>query len=131
MAAGQRVTAKDMEGMLKAQARTNRGILPGDVVYVHTAGERNWRDPRHRKGLSYDAARYLAEQRIVAVGLDAPRPRLALVHRDPAAARKSCGRIVDPASGDRRAYSTCEKMSARPTTETAHRAVRSQGIPAR
>jgi hypothetical protein len=104
MAAGQRVTARDMEGMLKAQALT---------------------------GLGRELARYLAEQSIVAVGLDAPRPRVALVHRDPAAARKSCARIGDPASGDRRAYSTCEKMSARPTTETAHRAVRSQGIPAR
>src|SRR5438067_2694555 len=79
MVAGQLVTAKDIEGMLKAQQLINRGILPGDVVYVHTGWGENWRDPDTEKlyyaaapGLSYDAARYLAQKRIVAVALDAP-----------------------------------------------------------
>src|SRR5205823_8382760 len=72
MAAGQLVTAKDIEGMLKAQALTNRGILPGDVVYVHTGWGEKWRDPDTEgvyytaaPGLSYDAARYLGDKRIV------------------------------------------------------------------
>ena len=79
LAAGQRVTAKDIEGMLKAQQLTNRGILPGDVVFINTGWGENWRDPDTEKvyynaapGLSYDAAQYLGEKRIVAVGLDAP-----------------------------------------------------------
>jgi kynurenine formamidase len=79
MQAGQFVTAKDIEGMLRAQALSNRGILPGDVVYVHTGWGEKWRDPDTEKvyyaaapGISYDAARYLGEKRIVAIGLDAP-----------------------------------------------------------
>jgi kynurenine formamidase len=53
--------------------------LPGDVVYVHTGWGENWHDPDTDKvyygrapGLAYDAARYLGERRIVAIGLDAP-----------------------------------------------------------
>src|SRR5688572_12797807 len=36
MKGGELVTAADVQGMLKAQGLTGRGILPGDVVYVHT-----------------------------------------------------------------------------------------------
>ena len=77
--AGQLVTAKDIEGMLKAQGIGRRGILPGDVVYVYTGWSDHWQDPDTDKvyysqapGLSYDAARYLGDKRIVAIGLDTP-----------------------------------------------------------
>ena len=79
MKGGELVTAADIRGMLKAQGLASRGILPGDVVYVHTGWGEHWRDPDTRKlyytqapGLSYDAAQYLGERRIVAVGLDTP-----------------------------------------------------------
>jgi len=65
--------------MLKAQGLGERGILPGDVVYVYTGWGDQWRDPDTDKvyysqapGLAYDAARYLGERRIVAIGLDTP-----------------------------------------------------------
>jgi kynurenine formamidase len=80
MKAGQRVTRKDIEAMLKAQGLGRRGIQHGDVVYVRTGwGEQHWRDPDTEKryyanapGLAYDAAQYLGERRVVAVGLDTP-----------------------------------------------------------
>jgi len=79
MAAGELVTARHVEGMLKAQGLARRGILPGDVVYVYTGWSERWQDPDLDKvyyssapGLAYDAARYLADKRIVAIGLDTP-----------------------------------------------------------
>ena len=79
MRAGELVTARHIEEMVKAQGLGKRGILGGDVVYVHTGWGEHWRDPDTEKtyyaaapGLAYDAARYLADKRIVAVGLDAP-----------------------------------------------------------
>jgi kynurenine formamidase len=77
--AGELVTAADIDAMLKAQGLARRGILPGDVVYVHTGWGELWADPDRDKlyyskapGLSFDAARYLGERHIVAVGLDTP-----------------------------------------------------------
>jgi kynurenine formamidase len=79
MKAGELVSAADIQAMLKAQGLARRGILPGDVVYVNTGWGEHWSDPDTQKvyysaapGLSYDAARYLGERRIVAIGLDAP-----------------------------------------------------------
>jgi kynurenine formamidase len=79
MKAGELVTAKDIEAMLKAQGLGQRGILPGDVLYIYTGWSDYWSDPDTEKsyyskapGLSYDAARYLGERRIVAIGLDTP-----------------------------------------------------------
>lgn len=79
MKAGELVTAQHIQEMLKAQGLGARGILPGDVVYVHTGWGQLWRDPDTEKvyysrapGLSYDAARFLGERRIVAIGLDTP-----------------------------------------------------------
>lgn len=79
MKAGQLVTAKDIEAMIKSQGLARRGILPGDVLYVYTGWSDHWQDPDTDKvyysqapGLSYDAARYLGDKRIVAVGLDTP-----------------------------------------------------------
>ena len=79
MQAGELVTAQDIQGMLKAQGLVRRGILYGDVVYIYTGWSDRWRDPDTEKvyyaqapGLSYDAARYLGERRVVAIGLDTP-----------------------------------------------------------
>jgi kynurenine formamidase len=79
MKAGELVSAEHIQQMLKAQGLGQRGILPGDVVYVYTGWSDAWRDPDTEKvyyskapGLSYDAARYLGERRIVAIGLDTP-----------------------------------------------------------
>jgi kynurenine formamidase len=79
MKPGELVTAKDIEGMLKAQGLVWRGLLPGDVLYVYTGWSDLWRDPDTEKvyytkapGLSFDAARYVGERRIVAVALDTP-----------------------------------------------------------
>ena len=79
MNAGEVVTAEHIEAMLKAQGLQERGILPGDVVFVYTGWSDHYRDPDTEKvyyskapGLSYDAARYLGERRVVAAGLDTP-----------------------------------------------------------
>ena len=79
MNAGEMVTAEHIEAMLKAQGLGERGILPGDVVFVYTGWSDHYRDPDTKKvyysmapGLSYDAAKYLGERRVVAAGLDTP-----------------------------------------------------------
>ena len=79
MNAGEVVTAEHIEAMLKAQGLGERGILPGDVVFVYTGWSDHYRDPDTKKvyysmapGLSYDAAKYLGERRVVAAGLDTP-----------------------------------------------------------
>ena len=79
MKAGDTVTAAHIDAMLKAQGLSKRGILPGDVVYVHTGWGDYWKDPDVDKvyyskapGLAYDAAVYLGKKRIVAIGLDTP-----------------------------------------------------------
>ena len=79
MEAGQLVTAKDIEAMLKAQGLGKRGILPGDIVLVHTGWGDFWKDPDTEKfyytkapGLSYDAAQYIGRRRAVAIALDTP-----------------------------------------------------------
>jgi kynurenine formamidase len=76
---GELVTAKHLDEMLKAQGIARRGILPGDVVYVRTGWGDHWKDPDTEKfyyakapGISFDAAHYLAQRRIVAISLDAP-----------------------------------------------------------
>ncbi|MBL8378303.1 MAG: cyclase family protein [Burkholderiales bacterium] len=79
MKAGEVITAADIEAMLKAQGLAKRGILPGDVVYIHTGWGELWKDPdidrvyyTKAPGISYGAAQYLGKKRIVAVGLDTP-----------------------------------------------------------
>jgi kynurenine formamidase len=79
MADGELVTAAHIEAMLRAQGLGKRGILPGDMVWIHTGWSENWKDGEDGSkyyamapGLSVDAARLLAAKRIVAVGLDAP-----------------------------------------------------------
>ncbi len=79
MQPGQVVTAADIEAMLKAQGLENRGLIPGDVLYIYTGWGDNWKDPDTEKfyyskgpGLAYDAARYIAEKKVVLLALDNP-----------------------------------------------------------
>jgi kynurenine formamidase len=79
--AGQLITAQDLEGMLQAQGLGWRGLLAGDVLYLYTGWEARWTDAEGAQayysggpGLSLDAAKYLAEKAITAVGLDGPFP---------------------------------------------------------
>ena len=79
MADGEVVTAAHIEAMLKAQGLGRRGILPGDMVWIHTGWSENWKEgdaasPYYAMapGLAVDAAKWLAARRVVAVGLDAP-----------------------------------------------------------
>jgi kynurenine formamidase len=76
---GQLVTAQDIETMLKAQGMENRGLLPGDVLYIYTGWGDLWKDPDTEKvyytkgpGLSYDASKYLEQKSVVLVALDNP-----------------------------------------------------------
>ncbi len=76
---GTLVTKADIEAMLTAQGLDWRGILPGDVVYIYTGWGDNWSDPDKDKsyyskgpGLAIDAAKYLAERKIVLLALDNP-----------------------------------------------------------
>src|SRR5215471_14855768 len=79
MEAGQLVKAVDIEAMLQAQGLQNRGLLPGDVLYIYTGWGDNWKDPDTEKfyytkgpGLAYDAAKYIEEKQIVLIALDNP-----------------------------------------------------------
>jgi len=79
---GERVTAEDIRGMLRAQGLHHRGILPGDAVFVHTGWGALWTDPSENPlftsyylqgpGLSVDAQEYLAARTVVLVALDNP-----------------------------------------------------------
>jgi len=79
LAPGTLVTAEDIDAMLEAQGLAWRGILPGDVVYIHTGWSEHWADPAESQryytmgpGLAEDAAKYLAERKVVLVALDNP-----------------------------------------------------------
>lgn len=79
MNAGEVVTAQHIGAMLKAQGLGERGIYPGDVVYIYTGWSEHYQDPDTDKvyysmapGLSLDAAKHLGDKRVVAVGLDTP-----------------------------------------------------------
>jgi kynurenine formamidase len=80
LAPGTVISADHIEAMLKAQGLQRRGILPGDVLYIHTGwGGEHWRDPEPEKryytegpGLGYDAAKYIEEKAVVLVALDNP-----------------------------------------------------------
>jgi kynurenine formamidase len=79
MKPGEAVTTKDIEGMLKAQGLQDRGLLPGDVLYIYTGWGDNWKDPDTEKfyytkgpGLAYDAAKYIEDKQIVLIALDNP-----------------------------------------------------------
>jgi kynurenine formamidase len=76
---GVAVTAKDIEGMLKAQGLESRGLMPGDVLYIYTGWGDNGKDPDTEKfyytkgpGLAYDAAKYIEQKQVVLIALDNP-----------------------------------------------------------
>jgi len=79
MEAGAIVTAKDIEGMLKAQGLAKRGLQSGDVLYIYTGWGDNWKDPDTEKfyytrgpGLAYDGAKLIEQKGVVLVALDNP-----------------------------------------------------------
>lgn len=76
---GRVIGRDDIETMLERQGLAERGILPGDVVYIHTGWGERWADPEvtphyytEGPGLGYDAAQYIAEKAVVLVALDNP-----------------------------------------------------------
>jgi kynurenine formamidase len=80
LSAGFSIDAEHIETMLHAQGLAQRGILPGDVVYIHTGWGKFWADPvaensdyyRKGPGLGFSGAEYLAGKNVVLVGLDNP-----------------------------------------------------------
>jgi len=79
LAPGTVITEADIEAMLRAQGLQARGLLPGDVLYIHTGWGEHWQDPDVDKvyytmgpGLAYDAAKYLEQKAVVLVALDNP-----------------------------------------------------------
>lgn len=100
LAPGQLVTRADVNAMLEAQGLGERGILPGDVVLIHTGWGERWDDPqaaaeyyRMGPGLGFDAAELLAERQAVLVALDNP-------FTDPVAAGQLSGEAPPPQKGD-------------------------------
>lgn len=76
---GTTISADHIRAMLRAQGLEQRGILPGDVVYIHTGWGENWRDPEPEPhyytegpGLGYDAANLIAEKAAALIALDNP-----------------------------------------------------------
>ena len=58
MKAGEVVTVgSTSSGCSKAQGLAKRGILPGDVVYIHTGWGEHWRDPDTEKFYYSEGAR--------------------------------------------------------------------------
>jgi kynurenine formamidase len=79
MQPGQLVTAADIDAMLRLQGLESRGLIAGDVLYIHTGWGDNWKDPDTETiyytkgpGLAYDAAKYIEQKGVVLVGLDNP-----------------------------------------------------------
>jgi kynurenine formamidase len=79
MQPGELVTAAHIEEMLKKQGLGERGILPGDVLYIYTGWGDGWKDPDTEKvyytkgpGLSYDGAKYIEQKSVVLVALHNP-----------------------------------------------------------
>jgi kynurenine formamidase len=106
MSAGEFVSVEDIKTSIEQSGLKNRGILAGDIVLINTGWSDNYQDPDETKmyyssapGLSYAAAEYLAEQKVVGVGLDTPfvdavpSPNALIVEPDPSAP-KSLGFAV-------------------------------------
>ena len=78
-AAGDFITSKMIKESMEAQGLDKRGILPGDIVLIYTGWSDHYSDPdtagiyyTAAPGLSYEAALFLGEKGVVAVGLDTP-----------------------------------------------------------
>ena len=96
LAPGALVTAADVAAMLEAQGLGWRGLLPGDVVLIHTGWGALWDDPESAgryysmgPGLARDAAEMLAEANVVLVALDNP-------FTDPVAEGQLTGEAMPP-----------------------------------
>ena len=70
---GERVTAADLEGMLTAQGLQQRGILPGDAVFVHTGWGALWKDPAANPSFTDILARSWARGRCSGIPGEAHR----------------------------------------------------------
>lgn len=75
--AGYAISRADIEAMLASQGLAHRGILPGDVVFIHTGwGDLWYSDPvayyTEGPGLAHDGAVFLADEGASLVGLDNP-----------------------------------------------------------
>jgi kynurenine formamidase len=73
------IGADAIREMLERQGIAERGLLPGDVLYIHTGWGENWKDPEPEPhyytegpGLGYDAAEYIAEKAVTVIALDNP-----------------------------------------------------------
>lgn len=71
------ISKADIQGMLKAQGLEKRGLLPGDVLLIHTGWGEQWKAApaeyySRGPGLGYDAALYLADKKVTAIGIDNP-----------------------------------------------------------
>jgi kynurenine formamidase len=100
LAPGTMVTAADIAAMLEAQGLGWRGVLPGDVVLIHTGWGALWDDAEGAKryysmgpGLARDAAEMLAEKKVVLVALDNP-------FTDPVADGQLMGQAMPPQGMD-------------------------------
>jgi kynurenine formamidase len=77
LAPGYAITKADIEKILSAQGLAGRGILKGDVVFIHTGYGAAWTNSpstyyAQGPGLAHEAAVFLASKGIVLVGLDNP-----------------------------------------------------------
>ena len=75
LAAGRAISKEDIEAMIAHQGLNWRGLLPGDVLYIYTGWGDSWNAPDYYTkgpGLSFDAAKYIADKKIVLVALDNP-----------------------------------------------------------
>ncbi|MFW3613979.1 cyclase family protein [Billgrantia antri] len=77
LAPGDLITRDDIQGMIEAQGLARRGLLPGDVLYIHTGWGKLWSSDDERyytqgPGLAFDTVEWLEEQAIVLIALDNP-----------------------------------------------------------
>lgn len=75
--AGYPISRDDILAILASQGLAHRGILPGDVVFIHTGWGDGWYDTpgtyyTEGPGLAHDGAVYLADQGAALVGVDNP-----------------------------------------------------------
>lgn len=78
--AGYSISLSEVQQMIQNQGLAFRGILPGDVVYIRTGWGEMWQDPNPSSGayysggpgISVQAAEWLANKKIVLLGLDNP-----------------------------------------------------------
>ena len=77
MKAGEYVTVEHIEETIQKSGLKDRGILPGDVVLINTGWSDNYKDPddlgiyySKAPGVSYNLVKFLANKKVVGVGLD-------------------------------------------------------------